>query len=192
MGFTCNDSNFISRGIAYFTGSGKVSDITATHALLVTGPDECIEAHAEVGVRRASLSQYFNDETFDIFFRKPRNLTPEVANKLVGRAEQLLHSRYDFRLILAHALSGTILGNFLNKITRGKLESQIAECLNREDCWICSELVAYCLDQPPYKGKGVLKQRYETISPQELFEDPLGELFEPWHDFEPIELTAPD
>ena len=184
VGFTNNDSNLISRGIAYFTGVGRISDIIATHTLIVTGADECIEAHAGVGVQRSTLSKYFNDETFDIFFRKPKGLNDEIAMKLIARASQEVDSKYDFRLIAAHAAAGTMLGHFLNRLSKGKFEKQIAKLLNNEDYWICSELVAYCLDQSPYKDKGILKFPWETISPQELFEDPLGELFEPWNDFQ--------
>jgi hypothetical protein len=183
IGFTYNDSNLISRGIAYFTGLGRMSDIITTHTLIVTGADECIEAHAG-GVQRSTLSKYFNDTTFDIFFRKPRGLTEEIASRLIDRAEQELNREYDFCLIAAHAAAGTMFGHYLNRLSQGKFENLVSKLLNKEDCWICSELVAYCLDQPPYEDKGILRYPWETISPQELFEDPLGELFEPWHDFQ--------
>jgi hypothetical protein len=185
IGFTYNDSNLVSRGIAYFTGIGRISDIIATHTLIVTGPDECIEAHAEGGVRKSTLSKYFEDETFDIFFRKPRGLDDGIASKLIARAQQEIGSEYDFQLIIAHAAAGTMLGHFLNRLTEGELEQNISKLLNNKERWICSELVAYCLDQPPYEDKGILKNPWDTISPQELFEDPLGALFEPWHEFHP-------
>ncbi len=183
IGFTYNNSNFVSQGIAYFTGLGRMSDIIATHALIVTGADECIEAHAQTGVQQSSLSKYFDDEQCDIFFRKPRDLNEDIAKNLIDRAEQELNSEYDLRLIAAHAAAGTMLGHFLNRLSRGQLEKRITQLLNTQDAWICSELIAYCLDQDPYKDQGILKEPWETISPQELFEDPLGQLFEPWRDF---------
>ncbi|WP_052349669.1 hypothetical protein [Picosynechococcus sp. NKBG042902] len=184
IGFTYNDSNFVSRGIAYFTGFGRMSDIITTHTLIVTGADECIEAHAQSGVQRSNLSKYFDDEQCDIFFRKPRGLSEDIATNLINRAEQELNSEYDLRLIAAHAAAGTMLGHFLNRLSQGQLEKQIAQLLNKADAWICSELIAYCLDQDPYKDQGILKEPWETISPQELFEDSLGQIFEPWRDFQ--------
>ncbi|MGP1387889.1 MAG: hypothetical protein ACTS2F_30410 [Thainema sp.] len=183
IGFTYSDSNLVSLGIAYFTGLGRMSDIITTHTLLVTGPDRCIEAHAKGGVQCSTLSQYFDDPTTDIFFRKPRNLDEEIATRIIARAEQEMNRPYDLSLISAHMLSGTMMGYYLNKISKGKLEQVIAKMMNVDEKWICSELIAYCLDQPPYLDKGILKQPCETISPQELFEDPLGDLFEPWHNF---------
>ena len=102
---------------------------------------------------------------------------------MIDRAEQELNSEYDLRLIAAHATAGTMLGHFLNRLSQGQLEKHITQLLNTQDAWICSELIAYCLDQDPYKDQGILKEPWETISPQELFEDPLGQLFEPWRDF---------
>jgi hypothetical protein len=74
---------------------------------------------------------------------------------------------------------------FSTDLRKEELEQNISKLLNNKERWICSELVAYCLDQPPYEDKGILKDPWDTISPQELFEDPLGALFEPWHEFHP-------
>ena len=183
VGFTFNASNIISQGIAYFTGLGRMSDIRVSHALLVSGKDECIEAHVEGGVRRASLKKYFDDEHSDVFFRKPLGLTQDIALKLIARAENEIGRQYDPQLILAHALAGTMLGHYLDKVSGGKVEQALARIMNTKNRWICSELVAYCLDQPPYEDRGILSSPWEAICPQELFEDPLGQLFEPWNDF---------
>lgn len=63
VGFTYSDSHFISRGIAYFTPWARMSQIKASHALLV-----------------AKLSDCFNNSHPQIFFRKPVGLNDTVAS----------------------------------------------------------------------------------------------------------------
>jgi hypothetical protein len=179
VGFTYSDSHFISKGIAYFTRWARMSQIKTSHALLVTGEDECIEAHAQSGVQVAKLSDYFNNPNCQIFFRKPVDLTSSVADQLVNTARAEVGCRYDFALIAGHASSNSHLGRLIREVFGGRSEELVCKLLNHDDRWICSELVAHCLDSSPqYQGKGILRIPAETIDPQELFEDPV--LFEPW------------
>jgi hypothetical protein len=179
IGFTYNNNNIISQGIAYFTRWSKISDINATHALVVTGENECIEAHATTGVRRANLEQYFQDKHCQIFFRKPNNLTNFIADQIVQTLIPEIGKQYDFNLITSQALSGTFLGRFFDTYLKGQLEDTLTKILNEHDKWICSELAAYALDeQVEYRDKGILTRPNATISPQELFEDTI--IFEDW------------
>ena len=180
VGFTYDNSNLISRGIAYVTRWTRMHDIKVSHALIVTGEDECIEAHAEGGVRRARLDDYFKNENCQIFFRKPLNLTDELAHRIISAAEEQLGCTYDIDLILAQLASNTVMGTLMNRVMGKRLEELLCRMKDHPDRWICSELVAHCLDlQAPYHDRGILKNSDATIDPQELFED--DTIFQDWH-----------
>ncbi len=179
IGFTYYNKSVISKGIAYMTRWAKMSDVKVSHTLLVTGKNKCIEAHIKDGVKHSDLKKYFDDPDCQIFFRKPVGLNKRIAKKLekVGTAE--VGKPYDKALIGSQALQGTFLGKLINKIFKGKPDRILSKILNRDDRWICSEFVAYCLsEQNLYKNKGILRHPEETIDPQELFEDAV--IFEPW------------
>jgi hypothetical protein len=180
IGFTYHNNLAICKGIARFTRWENMSDIYATHALIVTGENSCIEADASQNkVRSAHLHHYFDDRNCQIFFRKPKGLNDEIADRIVRVLEPEVGKKYDFRLIGIQLGAGTILGHLLNRLLKGKPEQLITEILNKPEKWICSELVAYGLDeQPEYRDRGILASPNATITPQELFED--QEIFEPW------------
>jgi hypothetical protein len=179
IGFTYSATNFVSNGIAYFTRWSRMSQIKTCHALLVTGENECIEAHAQGGVKKTPLSNYFNDVHTQIFFRKPLDLTDAIAKAIVITAQHELGCKYDTKLIASQALSNSHLGKLIKDTFGGKPEEIISKLMNNDNRWICSELVAYCLDeQPLYKGRGILGKPADTIDPQELFEDSI--IFQPW------------
>ncbi len=179
IGFTYYNTSIVSKGIAYMTRWAKMSDVRVSHALLVTGENKCIEAHIKNGVERSDLQKYFNDPNCQIFFRKPVGLNKTIANKLKKVAENEVGKPYDKALICSHAMQGTFLGKLINKICKGKPDKIMSKILNRDDRWICSELVAYCLSkQNTYKNKGILRHPDGTIDPQELFEDTV--IFESW------------
>lgn len=179
IGFTYDSENIVSEGIAYFTSWDRMSDIKTSHTLIVSGENECIEAHAEGGVRRSDLKKYFDNPHCLIFFRKPIKLENNVEG-IIQTASGKVGEAYDFDLIKAHLAVGTVPGNILNRLSGNRLEDFLARQFNHPDRWICSELVAFCLDrQPDYKDRGILARPNETINPQELFEDSV--IFEPWH-----------
>ena len=61
VGFTFTQSNIPSQGIACFTRWLRLHDIRVSHALVVTGEKECLEAHMDGGVKRTKLDTSFND-----------------------------------------------------------------------------------------------------------------------------------
>ena len=174
--------------IAYFTRWARRSNIRVTHAFIVTGENNCIEARADKDrVQESKLEDYLKKPNCHIFFREPKNLTDEIANRIVQEAKLKVGHKYDHTLIRAHAYAGTLLGNFFDRVLQGKVKAWLAERFNKPNKWICSELAAYVLDkQPEYKDKGILKRRNATISPQELFED--REIFKPWKDGTPTQF----
>jgi hypothetical protein len=189
IGFAYDKGNIIAEGIVHFTHWESMSGIHATHALIVTGEDSCIEADAGKNcVKEGTLKHYFGKNTCQIFFRKPKDLTDDIANRILQTVKPEVGKEYDFKLILTQALAGTYSGHFFDKLLRGKFEDKLAEILNDHNKWICSELAAYALDeQPEYKDQGILKRPNATISPQELFEDSV--IFEPWKDREVTECS---
>jgi len=145
IGFAYYNTSIVSMGITYLTRWARMSDIKVSHTLLVTGENECVEAHLQ---------------------------NSNAAAKQVG-------TKYEIDLIATHAIQGTFLGKLINNIFDGKPDRLVNKLLNRDDRWICSELVAHCLNEKPeYHNKGILTHPDETIDPQELFEDPV--IFEPW------------
>lgn len=180
IGFTYDGDNPIAQGIAYFTKWDQMHMIRATHVLIVTGEDSCIEADAATNsVHEVALAPYFKPSSKQIFFRKPVGLTDEVAERIVQTLRPTLGMTYDFLLILAQAAIGTVSGYVLDRLLRGKLSVSLCEALNDPNSYICSELAAYALDQQPeYRDQGVLALPNSTINPQKLFEDDV--IFEAW------------
>ncbi|MEG4350186.1 hypothetical protein QUA74_10640 [Microcoleus sp. LAD1_D3] len=180
IGFLNKGADVTSIGIAYFTGWDTISDIHATHTLIVAGEDQCIEADmANNTVKICTLSKYFNDPNCQIFFRKPIFFNDALGYAIAHKASLEVGKEYDFGAILTQGLSGSFPGRMLDRLLTGKLEELLGNLLNHPDKWICSELVAYTLDEQLfYRDKGILKRPNSTISPQELFQD--TEIFAPW------------
>jgi hypothetical protein len=180
IGFTYDSDNPIAQGIAYFTKWDQIHEIHASHVLIVTGEDSCIEADGATNrVHEVPLAPYFAPSNKQVFFRKPVGLTDEIADRIVNVLRPEIGKTYDFFLILAHALAGSVPGHVIDRLSGKKLSVFLCEALNNPDSYICSELAAYALDQQPeYKDEGTLALPDSTISPQELFEDDVT--FEAW------------
>lgn len=180
LGFTFVGGT-ISKGIAYFERWERLSDITVSHCFVVTGPGECVEAHIDTGVAEAQLCKYFDDPNTQVFFRKPRSLTPKIQTGIISAAISRVGCQYATDLIIADALADTMAGHFLNWIFKGWPKRTINRVFDyiHPNQFICSQLAAFALaSQPEYKGTGCLKQPLDTIDPQQLFEDQV--IFEPW------------
>jgi hypothetical protein len=167
-----------STGVAFFERWHRLGPVQVTHTLIVSGPNECIEAHIDEGVARVPLDKYFRDPACRIFFRQPRGWTPELGARIVAAAAAQVGSRYNTSLILAEAAGDTWLGYWCNRIFRAWPNRLLSRLLDRPGHWICSQLVAYALrQQPELRSVGVLRFPPDTIDPQQLFDDPT--LFEP-------------
>lgn len=178
IGFTYQD-DFISRGIAYFTRWGRLSDIRVTHTLVVTGENECVEAIMGTGVVKSKLNRYFENSACKIFFRKPKRWNKQIGNEIAETALKEIGDGYDNWLIGIQAFCGTIIGRFFTWLTKNTLERLPSRSFDNSNKWICSELVAHSLgSQTRYNGKGILSNPFNTITPQELFED--KKIFTAW------------
>lgn len=172
-GFTRHAGDFVSDGIAWFERwDGKYDGVSVTHAFIVSGPDEVIEAQSR-GVVRASLSRYFRDPACQVFFRKPKFYTPLLGQGIVNSAAKYLGEKYGFTLIVADAIARSYLGHALG------LAGPLAWLMANKKQEICSQLAARALNaQPELRGLGVLAQPSTVITPQMLFNDRF--IFEDW------------
>lgn len=179
VGFVYCPARLISGGIAYLTRREKQGDVTVSHAFLVTGPNECVEANLPAGVVASDLAkEYLDRHDRLVLFRKPQGLTPAIARRVVSRARAQVGAKFDIGGLAAEALNDTFLGHLVDTLFDGKPRKLLASLLHQDSRWVCSGLVAYCLRQEPkYRKRGVLARLQGTVTPQELFED--GELFEP-------------
>lgn len=179
IGFTHSSRDPVAKGIAHFTRWSRLSDIHVSHALVVTGEGECVEALIDKGVVKSPLSKYFDCSRTEIFFRKPRKLGSALGARIAEAALAQVGTRYDHLLLAAQMLEGSFLRRWILSAFRESPDHFVGKLMNREDRWICSELAAYCLDcQPEYADKGVLARPHYAIDPQELFED--HEIFAAW------------
>jgi len=157
-----------------------MSDIKVSHALIVTGDNECVEALMDKGVVSDKLTKYFEAPHTHIFFRKPRCYTDDIGDRIAASATTQVGLQYDKLLILAETMQGCFLGRWVRAVFGDKPDTFVSQMLNAKDKWICSELAAYSLDsQPEYQDKGILAKPDFTIDPQELFED--NTIFCDWH-----------
>ncbi|HEV7281581.1 MAG TPA: hypothetical protein VGN57_15375 [Pirellulaceae bacterium] len=157
----------------------RKSSIVISHAFIVIGEDLCVEAAFRKGVLISSMTaQYFERPERYVVFRKPKNLTPELADEICRLARREVGTRFDNGLVVAHTLNDNFIAWIANKLTGGAVEAIAEAQLDQEDAWICSELTAYVLDQTPqFHGVGNLEQGATMLTPQELFEN--DEIFEP-------------
>lgn len=178
IGFNHADSWF-SKGIAQVEQWRQASDVTVSHVFVVTGEDECVEAAYPKGVVRSKLSkEYWPKEDRYVIFRKPKGLTPELADRITQTAEEQLGTDFDYATTTNLALQKNFLGWIVNWLTDDEVNRAGNYLVEGDSRWLCSALGAYCLkSQKEFDGIGVLKNRPGMITPQELFE--CDELFDP-------------
>jgi hypothetical protein len=150
-----------------------------THALVVTGADECVEAQMGQGVIKTTLSKYFNEPTTKIYFRRPFPFTPVLRSFIAANALGAVGFAYNDLLIGEEAAYDSAAGHLLNTWLHDAPHVLLAKLLDKPNEFICSQLASYVLSTlPEFKGRGVLKNPVDTISPQLLFGD--DEVFAPF------------
>ena len=170
--FFVSNTSLVAEGIGWFQRWQQTGKISVFHTGVVTGPDECVEAHWRTGVALNNLADYEASKETLILYRKPRGWTPELGNSIAASAKGRLGARYNKGLILSQLASNTFVGHALNWLFNGGPERWLSRVMDDKQEFICSELSAYALAQQPiFEGKGILAQPLDTISPQELFED---------------------
>jgi hypothetical protein len=184
IGFTARCCDPVAAGITWFERwdemvKSSVPKVCVTHALVVSGADECVEAHAGTGVTRATLSKYFNDPHCQIFFRKPRGWDIARGQQIAAAAAEHVGDKYGYGIIVADLLANTILGHWLNVIFRNWPNRLVCRLLDRAGSEVCSELAAGALQAQHWMPRlGCLENPACMITPQALFEDDY--VFEDW------------
>jgi hypothetical protein len=172
IGFT-RTFDFVGGAIAYGERWERTGTIPAVnHVLIVAGNGTCVQAHCRYGVQAGQLSQYLDDPTSRVYFRKPLGWTPELGQRIANTAHAKIGCRYANGLILEQVAADTILGHFLNVISRGWIHAALSNLIAKPGEFICSTLGAFAMaSQPEYKGSGILKEPLAAIDPQKLFEN---------------------
>jgi len=171
--------SWFSKGIAQVQQWNQVSDVTVSHVFVVTGEDECVEAAYPKGVVRSKLSEeYWPKDDRYVIFRKPKGLTPELADRIAKAAEAELGTDFDYHTTANLALQKNFVGWIVNWMTSDEANRAIDSWVEDDSRWLCSALGAYCLkSQPEFDGIGILEKQPGMLTPQELFES--DEIFEP-------------
>lgn len=174
IGFTFHTKSIMASAISYFTRWHRSSHVKVAHSFIVVDGSTCVEALAETGVREKKLTDYFNDKNTIVFFRRPKGITKEIANEIAENAKKEVGKKYANSLIWNMVGRGTILGHLIDTLTKNKTFDRQSLLLNKDGSFLCSELVAHCLQkiqQWPFHNEGILKRPAAGINPQELFED---------------------
>lgn len=195
IGFTSRTDDAVAAGIAWFEHFDEIqvrdgvrqytrpAGIVVEHALVVSGPDECIEAHAGTGVQKSTLSKYFNDPHCRIFFRKPRNWNRVLGEDIVISAQRRIGDKYAYSIIVADALANSVAGHWLNACFGGWPNRIVSGWLSKKHQEVCSQLAAESMaDNMPHVS--ILAEPARIVTPQALFEDPV--VFEQWRNASPV------
>lgn len=188
VGFVCHRDEFIAAGIDWFERWDTITRLplgAASHTFIIGAGGLTVEAF-EGGVFRGSIYDYLNDPDTALLTRCPRNLTPDLARRIVDRAQMHIGEPYNNALIAAHAAANTFAGHLINRLTGGRFENWLCARADRPNTWICSKEVATDLQQPELNyPASVLTWPPCTVNPVDLFED--VKVFEPGA----IELVLP-
>lgn len=180
IGFSNNDS-VIAKAIKWGTKYDKRGKIEASHALIIISETECIEALADQGVVISPLSKYFDSNEFDIIFRCPKGYSQDFAQQLIEIAKEQIGSPYSKKAIVSSVFRRLFAGHIIDLLTKDKLWDVLCENHFGKQTFICSGLVAYCLQKIPnwkYNSSGALKRKFGGINPNELLYD--DKIFEPF------------
>jgi hypothetical protein len=178
IGFSYNDSNLFSKGIVYFT-KDEADNLSISHTFVVIDAKTIAEA-AVGGVKLVPIAKYFDNPHYAVFFKKPKNLTPEISNRLVTEARSRSGRGYDYSLIVHFFLRKFFLYRW---ISESKLFSKQPSFFDSEDQEVCSEYVCEVLNvEPSYQSLYPLNEYHPSkIYPLRLFyADGENGVLEPW------------
>ncbi len=174
IGFVSHDS-FVARGIRWFTRHWRRQTPGVSHVFVVIGENQCIEANGD-GVEIESLDEYFLASDYTTYLRQPIGWTPALGARIAAEALKYKGLPYDYDLILADAVSYSLLGRLVNGLTRDSLDAVLTSLTDSEGAMICDKLAAVAIQaQPELRPRLTLPARQNN--PQRLFGD--DQLFAP-------------
>lgn len=170
--FLSRKEDFISYGIDWFT---RWSDLPGTppisHTFIIAGEDRTIEAFGD-GVHDGRLKAYLDNPDVAVLVRKPIKWSDQMGQRIVAEAAKHIGEEYNYKLIAALALSNSIVGHFLNKLSKGELQTFLTRLVDSPHKEICSKLVALANEAQSEIGHlGCLANLSCEITPAMLFND---------------------
>ena len=170
IGFISRHNDFIADGINWFSRWDEISKVPVTHTFVITGIDSTVEAFAD-GVKTGTLSAYLNDPNVALLVRRPISWTPDMGARIASKAEMHLGEKYNDWLIVADAISNTLVGHWLDHLFNGAVSQHLTHWADTKNTEICSKLAAIALTQPENQSFGILANPPASIKPIDLFED---------------------
>jgi len=172
-GFVITKKSAVSAGIRWFEDqwSALARIPVPSHALVITGQDQTIEAFMD-GVHYGTISSYLNNPDCTLLVRRPYRYSPDMGRRIVQEAERYVGDKYGTRLIAGMAIANSMTGKLMDKLSGGKFSEWVLRLFESKRAEICSELVSLGLQaQDELQGFGILGQKAYTIDPLELFRD---------------------
>ncbi len=126
-----------------------------THSALYIGSGDVVEAFPAGIVKRNFKAAYLGQNAYDLVVLRRHSATPEELKAAIDFCVAQAGRSYDVKAI-AYFVIMNLLPPTMNWIMRSKL---LDKCLNTENSYFCSELVAqsliesnqYCFDREPYQ-----------------------------------------
>ena len=126
-----------------------------THSALYVGNGDVVEAFPSGIVKRNFKTAYLNQNAYDLVVLRRHSATSEELQNAINFCNAQAGRPYDKRAIVYFVILN-LLPPTLNWIMRSGL---LDKCLNTENSYFCSELVAqgllesnqYCFDREPYQ-----------------------------------------
>jgi hypothetical protein len=178
LGFSYNDDNLFSYGITLFTKI-ESDKIVVSHAFLVIDSNTIAEATIG-GVQLSPISKYFDNPHYAVFFKKPKGLNGEMAERLATVAKSKLGMGYDYGLITHFFLRKFFLYRWISESVFFRKKPSLFDSKGED---LCSEYVCEVLNSEAYYQSLFPLNTYHPskIDPLRLFraDDDYGVL-EPW------------
>ena len=143
---------------------------------VVIGDGQCLEANAD-GVDVEPLREYFQTRGCTAYLRRPKLWTADLGNRIAQEALKYKGLPYDYDLIVADAMSYSLVGRLVNEITRDALDGVLTGLADSDGRMICDKLAVVAMQaQSELHPLGTLKLPARENNPQRLFAD--DEVFE--------------
>jgi len=172
--FSYVTKNLISSGIALFQSSEMTSGLPISHCGVICGPGHCLESIIPATTESDFIKKYVEDPHTIVFLRKPKDWTPEMAQKMIEEGRKHIGEKYSYCGIIGFMFRTVLSWGF-------KLFSKLRykdNLLNTDSTTFCSEYVSLCMRTGMGKV-GCLAYNSENIGPSTLFED--KEIWADWN-----------
>lgn len=172
--FSYVTDNLISSGIALLQSGEMTSGLPISHCGIICGPGRCLESVIPATTESDFIKKYVEDPHTIVFLRKPKDWTPEMAQKIVAEGRRRIGEKYSYLGIIGFMFRTVWSWGF-------KLFPSLRykdNLLNTNSTTYCSEYVSICM-KTGMGNVGCLSYNLENISPSTLFEN--KEIWADWN-----------